>query len=1154
MVQFTKLRLSGFKSFVEPTELVIQPGVTGVVGPNGCGKSNLLEGLRWAMGETSSKKLRGSEMEDVIFGGTADRPARNIAEVIINLDNTSRSAPAAFNETDEIEITRRIERGSGSAYRINGKDVRARDVQLVFADAASGARSTALVSQGRVGALVNAKPTDRRGLLEEAAGITGLHSRRHEAELRLRAAENNLERLDDVITAFEGQLQGLKRQARQATRYRNISGHIRKAESILLHLKWQEASAALEVARTQLQSIESQVVDQTRRVSEATQAHGEAADSLSALREAEADAAANLHRLTVAREQLDAEERRIADLQRGAESRLEQIAADVEREQALSADTQEMLTKLEQERNELEAARADEDQAIEAAKQHVQSVQSEVGQREAAFTQLAEKIAADDARRTDVMRQLAEGTARVERLRQRQTDITEERSQLESSSIEAAARAEAEAAVAKTEKRLAAARAEADAAEAARDAAQAKTNGARRTLQDAEAELAKVRAEESALRSLLAAEERGDHAPVVDAVTVTSSYEPALGAALGDDLAASADDDAPLRWRKLPPLASPPTLPAGAQPLSSFVKGPGVLDRRLSQVGVVADTAAGNRLQAELAEGQRLVTQDGSLWRWDGFAVAAGAPTAAGQRLVQRNRLKEVVGVLDAAERRAEAAKQVADAAEAEVTAATDRERQSRSAANKAFSDLSLTRDHLAELTDRTAATSSRLAVLTEAADTTRSNLAEAEDALASITETQANFGDPEVHRPELDRLRQALAEQRAELVRKQQEAEQLVREVDSRTQRLASMETEAGSWRRRAENAAGQMAQLNDRRAAVQAEIDRLAGLPEEISEKRNALLSFLEEAEAKRRTAADQLAVAETRVGELAKELRANEARFADHREQRGLAEGTVRQAEQAIANVAERITERLSCRPENALEAGGVAEGEALPELEAIETRLARLTKERDNMGPVNLRADEEATELATQIESLQSERSDLIAAINKFRHAISELNQEGRERLIASFEAVDRHFRELFTRLFGGGRAHLRLVESDDPLEAGLEIMASPPGKRLQTLSLLSGGEQALTALSLLFAVFLTNPAPICVLDEVDAPLDDANVDRFCTLVEQIAHTSETRFLVITHHRMTMARVDRLFGVTMPERGVSQLVSVDLQVAENIRESA
>jgi len=413
---------------------------------------------------------------------------------------------------------------------------------------------------------------------------------------------------------------------------------------------------------------------------------------------------------------------------------------------------------------------------------------------------------------------------------------------------------------------------------------------------------------------------------------------------------------------------------------------------------------------------------------------------------------------------------------------------------------------------------------------------------------------DTGAERERLSDLREALANARTTMMERRQAHDRLVSESARRRDRLEAIEREKAAWSERASGGEGQLAQLNARKEQAQEELARLDARPKEIESQRNELLDRIASAETQRKRAGDALATAEQQLADVERRLKSAESRLADAREERGRREGQVRQAEQAVENVGERIAERLDASPDQAFEIAGFKEGEALPDLETLEARLERLLRERETMGPVNLRAEQEAEELVKQIEGMQTEREDLIGAIGRLRQGISELNREGRERLLASFEEVNKHFEELFARLFGGGRAHLKLVESDAPLEAGLEIMASPPGKRLQVLSLLSGGEQALTAQALLFAVFLTNPAPICVLDEVDAPLDDANVERLCDLISDIASEADTRFLLITHHRYTMARMDRLYGVTMPERGVSQLVSVDLQEAEAMREAS
>ena len=1154
MIQFSKLRLTGFKSFVEPTELFIEPGLTGIVGPNGCGKSNLVEALRWVMGETSAKQVRGGEMDDVIFGGTTDRPPRNIAEVLLGLDNTERAAPAAFNEFEELEVGRRIERGSGSTYRINGKEVRARDVHLLFADSATGARSTALVSQGRIGAVISAKPVERRALLEEAAGITGLHSRRHEAELRLRGAETNLERLLDVVVTLQAQLQGLKKQARQANRYRNLSDHIRRAEATLFVVRWRTALDVLEANRTTLAVAEGEVTEHTRRAGARATRQAKAAAGLPDLRQAEAEAAARLQRLIVARENLDSEEQRAAEAERECRTRLDQGIADTEREKALAADATTALRRLEAERDEIGAALGGADEQRSEAGERLAAATKETEDAEARFTELTERGAADEARRADLARRDAELEERRQRLEGRAADVADQSAQMQDRSVDAAASKEAAAELDAARRELKAARAGADRAEAARTQAEA---AATRTLGEAHAAgaaLARLEAEEQTLADIVESEGSDAWPPVIDAVAVEAGYEAALGVALGDDLSAPADQPAPVHWRSLAPLDGVPALPDGTEPLSRFVRAPPALDRRLGQIGVVADEAAGRRLADRLAQGQRLVSRDGALWRWDGYTVGAGAATTAAVRLEQRNRLGEVRGRIAEATETFAAAEGVADKARQASETAAAAETAAREAVRRTDAAYLGARDAQAEAKEKAAQYASRLTGLTETAQTIAADLAETKGRAKEAAEALAAMGDPAAGRERVAALRAALAESRHRQAERQDTFNTVLREAEDRRRRGEEIVGELATWHQRKEGAQGRIKQLEERRRAIAGELESLTARPGEIAAQRRTLLSTIETAEGERTAAADRLAETETRLAEADKELRAAETALAEVREARVRAEGVAEQADQACRALRERIAERLSCAPDELRGLADLPDDAEPPALEAVERRVERLLRERDTMGPVNLRAEAEAAELSRQIESLESERADLIKAIDKLRQGISELNREGRERLLASFHQVDRHFRALFVRLFGDGRARLQLTESDDPLEAGLEIMASPPGKRPQVLSLLSGGEQALTALALLFAVFLTNPAPICVMDEVDAPLDDANVDRFCTLVEEIAHSSQTRFLIITHHRMTMARMDRLFGVTMSERGVSQLVSVDLGRAEELRATA
>jgi chromosome segregation protein len=1149
-VHFSRLRLTGFKSFVEPSELLIEPGLTGIVGPNGCGKSNVVEALRWVMGESSARQMRGRDMDDVIFSGSATRPPRNHATVSVLLDNAARTAPTAYNDVSEIEVSRRIDRGGGSIYRVNGRDVRARDVQLLFADETTGARSTALVSQGQIGALVAAKPSQRRGLLEEAAGITGLHSRRHEAELRLRGAETNLERLDDVMGALDSQLQGLKRQARQANRYRRLSDHIRKAEAQVLYGRWRSTQDAMVAAEAALNDAERTVASLEREAAAAVGEQANAAAGLPPLREAEATAGAKLHRLEVAQVALEAEERRLVEMRSAIETRLGQIDADVEREQALARDAEEAISRLESETTAIVSAQAGEEEAGQAANAARADAAEAVAALEVEVDTLTARLAEAEARRASLAGQVNELGARVERLRARIAGVEAEFAASDDGARNGSAVAETDAAVTTARAAVESLRDAADTADAGRVACQAAEARAREALQAADTALATLRAEGSALLQVMGGDTSGKWATLIDEVTVKTGMETAMGAALGDDLTASTEDGAPMHWRHLPADGDAPPLPNGSTPLSEFVVAPQALERRLTQVGVVS-ASDGARLCAELAQGQRLVTRDGALWRWDGFTVAPEAVSPAANRLRQKNRLAALDGELSDGEgRRAEAAKTLDDAVAASSRANAD-EREARAALRRAEEALDTARETNAKAIAAQAAETSRHANLRETTERLAADMAEAAEQHAAALTARDSVALDTDGRANLDRRRSMLAERRAELAERDRIHERLRREATARSERLAAIATELRMWRPRAEGAAHRLAQLAERRAVADGELEALADRPAQIAAERAGLLDLLRAAQDDRKHSSDAVAEAENRLANLDHRLREAEAAVAQAREDRVRREGLQHHAISARDEVARAIADKLGCAPSELAAVAGVEDGVDLPDADHNETRLARLVREREGMGPVNLRAEMEATEVDEQLAALRAERADLEAAIARLRHAIGRLNREGRERLETAFEAINGHFSTLFTQLFGGGRAHLSLVDSDDPLEAGLEIMASPPGKRLQMLSLLSGGEQALTALAMMFAVFLTNPTPICVLDEVDAPLDDANVARFCDLLEEISHTSATRFLLVTHHALTMARMDRLFGVTMSERGVSQLVSVDLYAAEGLK---
>jgi chromosome segregation protein len=1153
-LHFTRLRLLGFKSFVDPTELVIAPGLTGVVGPNGCGKSNLLEALRWVMGENRPSVMRGDGMEDVIFAGSGHRPARSHAEVTLTIDNRDRRAPAAFNDADELAIVRRITRDAGSAYRVSGREARARDVAMLFADASTGATSPALVRQGQIAELINARPKFRRRILEEAAGISGLYQRRHEAELKLRATEANLARVADVIEALETQLASLARQARQAQRYREIAESLRRGEAMLLWRRWHDADAArAEAAATLTAAVRAAGAAQGEAAA-AARVRAEAEAALPALRDEDAIAGAVLQRLTVERDRIDAETQAARREIAGLEAQIAQLAADREREAALDRDAVAMAARLAEERAGLEAEADGYDAALAAARAAageagaaLKAVEADFDARaEAAARLVAEHQAAgralDDARRraAELVRNLAAAEAAL---------AAATRDQDGAAGAREAAAAAAEAAG------TSAAAAEAELARAETEAADARATEAQARARLAEVEgAAKALAAEAAGLERLLARPAGESEPVLDAIAVTPGFEAALGAALADDLTLPlAGEDRPTGWRALPPLDVTAPLPEGAAALALEVKAPAALGRRLASVGVVA-RADGPRLQAALAPGQRLVSREGDLWRWDGLAVAAGAaPQAAALRLQQRNRLAEVRAAEAGAAAELAAACGTRDAAarrQAQAATAETAARSARKAADQAAAEAERARGRaeaaLETLDARLATLRVACARRGEELAAARAAEAEAEAAAAALPDAGEARAAVEAERVRVEAARIAMLTRRAA-------ADELERAGAARARRLAEIGRETESWASRGASAAGRLADLDARAARAEAALAEARSRPPALEARRAELARGAEEAEGRRRRAADALAAGEAELRSRDGAARAAERAAGEAREARARAEALAEAAEAAAAAATERL-EAETGRSAAELVAGFGAEAAGVPAAAALEAEVDRLRRAREALGAVNLRAEEDARELREEAETLIRERADLEEAIGKLRHGIGALNREGRGRLLAAFEEVNRNFGALFKHLFGGGEANLVLVESDDPLEAGLEIMCQPPGKKLSTLSLLSGGEQTLTALSLIFAVFLANPSPICVLDEVDAPLDDANVTRFCDLLDEMTARTDTRFLIITHHAVTMARMDRLFGVTMAEQGVSQLVSVDLAAAERIVDAA
>jgi chromosome segregation protein len=1148
-MKLTRLRLHGFKSFVEPTDFMIEPGLTGVVGPNGCGKSNLVEALRWAMGETSHKSLRAADMDAVIFAGSGNRPSRNHAEVVMTIDNSDRTAPSAMNDRETLEISRRIEREAGSVYRINGRDVRARDVQILFADAATGARSPALVHQGKIGEIIQAKPEQRRRVLEDAAGVAGLHARRHEAELRLKAAETNLTRVEDVIGQLAGQIDGLKKQARQAIRYREVAAKVRKAEAMLFHLRWLEANSGVaEAGHTHDLSVR-ELAERTREQAEAARIQAVRASELPALREAEARAAAGLQRLTNARETLDREEERAKERVAELDRRLMQFSADIAREQQQTSDAEVALQRLDAEDTELKdeiKSRVEKRSGVDG---RMSEAEATLAAAERLFAELTTVLADLTARRSQLEANVRSHRDRLARLNQDIVNVGSEEQKLAQETSGLGDLASLTGMMEAAQQGLAGCETAAQGAEAAHVAARQQLEAARAPLNEADKRVQRLETEARTISKLVNGETKNLWPPIIDGVTVAKGYEKALGAALGDDLDAPVDPSAPMRWTDAGVTAGDPALPDGVEALAAHVEAPSELARRLAQIGVVGRDR-GAALVSQLKTGQRLVSLEGDVWRWDGFVAAAHAPTGAARRLAERARLVDIENELEQARLDATAKRQALEASEAELKAASAAETSARDAWRAAQREADAARERHANTEREINRHAARKSALTEAHSRLAADRLEAHGAYESATsaldelppsfETETRLAGV---RTDIDGHRRLAAQVRAE-------AQALAREAELADRRLQAILAERGQWQNRKASAASQIATIEARVTEVKAERAELDNAPAIFAEKRRALISQIESAEHARQVAADALASAENVMAETDRAAKISLEALSSARESCARAEERMEGAKRRLLDIEREIRDMLEVEPQGVAGLAEIKPGAELPPLTEIEENLEKLRRDRERLGAVNLRAEEELREVEAQHTSLTTGRDDLVEAIKRLRQGIQSLNREARERLLASFEVVNGHFKRLFTELFGGGEAALHLIESDDPLEAGLEIIAKPPGKKPQTLSLLSGGEQALTALALIFAVFLTNPSPICVLDEVDAPLDDHNVERFCTLLHEMTAATETRFIIITHNPITMARMNRLFGVTMAERGVSQLVSVDLDDAVKI----
>lgn len=1148
MIQLDRLRLNGFKSFVDRTELDIASGLNGIVGPNGCGKSNLVEALRWVMGETSAKRMRGDGMEDVIFAGTDKRSARNIAEVSILLDNSTRSGPAAYNGDDEIEIIRKIERDHGSTYKVNGKTVRARDVQMLLADTVMGANSPAMVSQGRITQIINAKPMERRLILEESAGISGLYARRHEAELRLRAADNNLNRLEDMMGSMESRLASLKKQARQAARYSNLSAQIRQLEILIAWLEWKELESKYKASERRFSEAESLTAAKLKTVSQLTQTQTTQSAEINPLREAEANIAAGLQAQRIEYQRLKDEQERIAQDIENTRSQITQNETDLLHESESLKENNEAIKRIETEIESLVSNQENDETLAREKLAAKEELEANVLALEADYNQLMESTAELRARKKAAHQRLGQNEIRLLTLQARFEEDQKKLLSLEDISDKQAQEEQLKSDIDKHHKEIEAQdnlikdiKSQIESSLKELDQAQGNFNQKQSTLAGLEKQI-------SVLEDFLSADTQ-EFTTILNILKTDDGFEKALSRALGDSLSASLDEQAPSFWVKRN-IKTLPALPDGAAALSDYVEeAPAELGLALSQIGFVQSDENAKAKASELQPGQSLVTRSGSYFRWDGFVVKSDAQDRNAQFLEQKNKLKALKAEYPQAQAELEQEREKVEAIKAMRAALNQTLSETQDIIKSKQYTLADTRIGFAKISEEIGHIKLQRGDLEKHTQLAKDDITALTDEIKNDQDTVHKLEqDSEDDKQEkLEALHQKLIAARDSLSEAVRAFDLHAQEQRTRKARLQALADERITLQNRIIRSTEREKELKHRLSALQEKFVSLQSKPKSYEADNQKFLDTISEIEAKRTNAADKLAEKETALHETNEALKHAERTLSSAREDRAASHATLSALNEQISALEQNITEQFDSTPAELKShiTMNVDLDEGLEKLASFKHDKEKAVRDRDAIGPVNLRADQEAADLEKEVGTIIFERNDLIEAIEELRKGIATINKEARVRLIAAFDHVNGHFQNLFKRLFNGGKAHIELIDSDDPLQAGLEIFAQPPGKALQSLSLLSGGEQTMASICLIFSMFLTNPSPICVLDEIDAPLDDANVDRVCDLLDEIAERGETRFVIITHHRLTMARMDRLYGVTMAEKGVSQLVSIDLQ---------
>ena len=1142
-MKFKSIRISGFKSFLEPTEIGLNEGLTGIVGPNGCGKSNIVEAMKWVMGENSARQMRGEGMDDVIFSGSNERPARNFAEVTIKLDNTEKKAPTNFNQFDEIEISRKIEREKGSTYRINSKQVRARDVQLIFADSASGARSSGIVSQGRISQIIESSLEERRVILEEAANIKGLHNRKHEAVLKLNGATDNLSRLLDIENTYNEQLIELEKQGRKAARYRSVGDRLRKAEASLFLSLLNKAEQEFNDLEAKFKKSKNQVEEAQINLSKNTKSKLEIFNKLPELRTIEAEKAATLQSLNISKIRLEEEEATSKITLNNVLNQISQIETDIRREIEIKDDAIKTISNLllEKEKllldtkdfttnkndaarrvNELKIKSENADAKLSSINSEIFSIKSDKSDLENRINNLKEKIKNSEDQKLQF--NMTEDKKLIDEHNKKRVNIEKLIKEESNKLILIKKQLENEENISITlkEKKV-----------------------------KIDYDLNVMRADLHSLSSLLGYDEFKNNT-LEATIDDIGNLQDAIGSVLGETILApvksdNSDEQNISYWKEITAKFEE-KLPKGAIPIISKIKKNSILDIVLIGIGIVENEKTALKLQKELSFGQALTTLKGGLWRWDGYVQPLGVQNSYSERLQQITKLRNLQDELPSKEKEEVTIVNEINQNDLELKKFFGTTKEIESKINLLNNELNDTKLSISSLDSKINSSNILLKEHQNILDTSQKELVDLETLSKKSLNLPTLLADELKIRNAADQCRNQLTDAMA--------AEQQIRNQESYQQRnLMQINNQKNDWENRKDEAETRIKSLKERLDSLKEDKSRLEKLPDNFVEKANELNIKIETAKQKRNLAADKLVQTETLLNEAEKSEKSSEQNLASFREDMIKVEAALNLASTKIENIEDRVYEKLRVKSKQLKEIVNISDNEELnTSIETLEKTVQRLLNERESLGAVNLRAEEEMNEMRQKIELMSKERVDLELAIEKLKSGIFELNKEGRQRLKDSFELVNKNFKDLFKELFGGGDAELKLVGDDDPLKAGLEILASPPGKKMQLLSLLSGGEQALTAISLIFSVFLCNPAPICILDEVDAALDDSNVSRFCNLLDKIVDETETYFLVVTHHRLTMAKMNRLFGVTMEQKGISRLVSVDLEQANKIKDIA